>query len=384
MGTMNQINRITINGRDFIFRDNETIYEIATRHNIYIPTLCYLKNTTPTGACRICIVEVENLKNLVPACSTPAASGMIVSTDSPAVIEARRQIIALMLASGNHSCAISGKNTSDWLDFQIKVLEYENSDDVCPAIGECRLQELAYKYQVAEMVSDLSPETFVPKYTIEEVNPFIVRDFSRCILCGRCVSACNELQGNNAISIGYRGASAKIVTRGDNSLIDSDCVFCGECLQVCPVGALLEKNTYKKYKPWDLKRVQSTCTYCGTGCSIDIFVKDGKVVKVSGTEDGPVNFGSLCVKGRFGNDFIHSPERLTKPLIRVGDSFKEAEWDEAMDYISRKLSEIKAKDGPDSIAGLSSARCTNEDNYIMQKFMRAVIGTNNIDHCARL
>ena len=227
------------------------------------------------------------------------------------------------------------------------------------------------------------PGTVIP-YPIEDVNPFIVRDFSRCILCGRCVQACNEVQVNQAIHFGYRGAATKIIAAGDRPYINSDCVFCGECVQACPVGALVEKDARYEARPWETQKVRTTCSYCGVGCQIYLHVKNNRVVKASGVEDVAPNFGSLCVKGRFGFDFIHSADRLKTPLIKENGTFREASWDEALDLVARKLGEIKAEYGADTIGFLTSARITNEENYIAQKFARAVVQTNNVDHCARL
>jgi predicted molibdopterin-dependent oxidoreductase YjgC len=246
--------------------------------------------------------------------------------------------------------------------------------------GDCRLQDLAYRYQVS---GEGLPGTVIP-YPIEDVNPFIVRDFSRCILCGRCVQACNEVQVNQAISFGFRGSETKIIAAGDKPLKDSDCVFCGECVQACPVGALVEKDVRYDVRPWETTRVRTTCTYCGVGCQLYLHVADNRVVKVSGVEDLAPNYGSLCVKGRFGYHFIASPDRLTQPLIRKDGEFKEVGWDEALDFVAQKLSAIKEAHGSDSIGLLTSARISNEENYIAQKFARAVLKTNNVDHCARL
>jgi predicted molibdopterin-dependent oxidoreductase YjgC len=371
---------LTINGNQFEFETGETILDVCRRSSIDVPTLCHLKGTTPTGACRICVVEVENARSLLTACTTPAAANMVVATESPAVIAARREILQLMLSSGNHNCAVRGSDNKDWTGFQLKVREDDNSGELCPVWGDCRLQDLAYRYQVNGECFDAT-ET---RYPMETVNPFIVRDFSRCILCGRCVQACNEVQVNKAIDFGYRGAETKIVAAGDKPLKDSDCVFCGECVQACPVGALVEKDVRYQVRPWEVTKVRTTCSYCGVGCQLYLHVKDNKVVKVTGVEDVPPNFGSLCVKGRFGYHFVNSPERLTAPLIRKDGELKQASWDEALDLVANRFKEIRDTTGPDSLGVLTSARITNEENYVAHKFARAVLKTNNIDHCARL
>ena len=236
---------IVINGNELTFTPGETILEVARRNSIDIPTLCHLQGTTPTGACRVCVVEVEGARSLLTACSTPAAENMVVRTESPPVVEARRLIIQLMLSSGNHNCAVRGSDDGDWTAFQLQVQRDDKSEALCPVWGDCRLQDLAYRYQVS---GERFAATETP-YPLEDVNPFIVRDFSRCIQCGRCVQACNEVQVNNAINFGYRGAEAKIVAAGDQPLKDSDCVFCGECVQACPVGALVEKGVRYDVRP---------------------------------------------------------------------------------------------------------------------------------------
>lgn len=371
---------ITINGNVFPFETGETILEVARRHCIDIPTLCHLKGAAPTGACRICVVEVENARTLMPACSTPVVHQMIVLTESPKVVEARKLILQLMLSSGNHNCAVRGSDGKDWTRFQLQVAKDDNSDELCPVWGDCRLQDLAYRYQVSgEKFS--ATET---RYPMETVNPFIVRDFSRCIQCGRCVQACNEIQVNNAINFGYRGPDSKIIAAGDRPLKDSDCVFCGECVQACPVGALVEKDVRYKVRPWETTKVRTTCSYCGVGCQLLLHVKDNRVVSVTGMPDAVPNYGSLCVKGRFGYHFINSEERLTSPLIKENGEFREASWDEALDLVADRFKTIRDTHGPDTMGVLTSARVTNEENYIAHKFTRAVLKTNNIDHCARL
>ncbi|HOD99217.1 MAG TPA: 2Fe-2S iron-sulfur cluster-binding protein, partial [Syntrophales bacterium] len=336
-----------LNGKETPFTPGEMILTAARRGGVEIPTLCYLKDATPTGACRICLVEVAGARSLMAACSTPVTPGMEVSTESERVHRTRKLNVELLLASGTHNCL------------------------VCEANGACRLQDLAYFYRIEKLQFPEKEKEAV--YPTEEENPFIVRDFSRCILCGRCVQACNELVVNRAISQGYRGAKSKIVTGGDRPYNDSECVFCGQCVEVCPVGALTEKKGKRKGRPWETSKVRTTCPYCGTGCQQILHVKGEQIVKITAAADGAPNYGRLCVKGRFAYDFIYSEDRLKTPLIREADGgFREASWDEALDLVAARFQEIIKESGPDAVAGISCARSINEDSYNMQKLFRAV------------
>jgi formate dehydrogenase major subunit len=367
-------NIITIDGRPLAFEAEETILEVARRNGIFIPTLCHMKGVRPTGACRVCVVAVEDARTLLPACATPAAPKMGVHTHSASVIEARKTVIALLLQSGNHNCAIATNRSQDWTSFQQRVANYDQTSDLCPAHSACDLQAYAYKYQV-DTAGFVRAET---DYPMEMASPLLVRDFSRCILCGRCVEACNAIQVNNAISHGFRGTRAKIVAMGNNNLQRSDCVFCGECIQACPVAALVETKSRYRIRPWEARHVRTTCHYCGVGCQLDLHIKDDKIMKVTGVEDARPNQGRLCVKGRFGYDFVQSPDRLTVPMIREEGRLRDASWHEALDLVASKIREITRTDGPDAVAGICSAKSTNEALYLMQKLFRAGIGTNNL------
>ena len=325
-----------LNGKETPFLPGQMILDAARNGGVEIPTLCYLKGSFPTGACRICCVEVKGARTLMAACSTPVTPGMEVFTDTELVHRARKMNIEFLLASGKHNCL------------------------TCESNGNCRLQDLAYFYKITELQFPEKDEKDI--YPIEDQNPFIIRDFSRCILCGRCVQACNEVVVNRAISYGYRGAKSKIVTGGDKAYNDNDseCVFCGQCVEVCPVGALTEKKAKGLGRPWETQKIRTTCPYCGVGCQQWLHIKEGKIVKVTAVEDAQPNQGRLCVKGRFAYDFIYSEDRLKTPLIRQKDGkFREAPWDETLDLIVSKFKEIIKKDGPDAISGVSCARSIN-------------------------
>jgi len=346
---------LTINGLQVTVPQGSTILEAAEKAGFFIPTFCHDPELSKPASCRICVVEVEGAKNLTVSCATAARDGMVIQTDSPAVIEARKTILELLLANHPEDCLTCGRN------------------------GDCRLQDYAYMYGLRAGGFDGERHS----YELEEENPFIVRDMNKCILCGKCVRVCAEVQGNNVVDFAYRGFNAKVTTAMDVPLSESECVFCGNCVAFCPTGALQEKRLRRSARTWEVKKVKTTCPYCGTGCNFDLNVKDGKVVGVTSCE-GDVNGRALCVKGRFGYGFIHHPDRLTKPLIKKDGKFEEATWDEAVSLVAKELGRIKKDHGPGALAVLSSARCTNEENYLMQKFTRAVLGTNNIDHCARL
>jgi predicted molibdopterin-dependent oxidoreductase YjgC len=348
---------LTIDGRELEAYPGQTILAVARENGIFIPTLCHYAKTTNVGACRVCMVEVKGARSLVASCCMPISPGMEVKTDTKTVRDAQRLIVELLWASGDHNCL------------------------TCEQNGSCELQDLIYWLEIEQPRFDIKS----PGYALEKTNAMISRDLNKCVLCGRCIRACNEIQVNEILDFSMRGSRAKVGPAFDSDYIHSECYFCGECADVCPVGAITIRQARFAGRPWEIRKVRTTCTYCGVGCQMDLNIHNGKIVKVTGNREyGPPNEGSLCVKGRFGMDFVHSPDRMKSPLIRKNGELKETTWDEAYTYIAEKLSAIKKVNGPDSVAGFSSARATNEENYLFQKFMRAVIGTNNVDHCARL
>jgi len=345
---------VTIDGTQLSGHEGMTILELAQENGIEIPTLCHSPELTPIGACRICVVEVEGSRTPVGSCHTPITQGMVISTHSSKILETRKVIVELLLASHCGSCFM------------------------CDKANVCELRKIAADLDVG------LPRFQVRKryYPIEDTNPFIERDLTKCILCGRCVRGCQELHVIGAIDYVYRGFESKPATPFDKPLEESLCEFCGLCVSLCPVGALSDKSNGHKRK--GTRRVRTTCPYCGCGCGLYLNVRDQEVVSVTPDRGHPVNNISLCVKGRYGYDFINNSERLKTPLIRKDGQLTESSWEEAMVLVASKLGEIKQQYGSDSLAGLSSSKCTNEENYLMQKFMRAVIGTNNVDNCARL
>lgn len=346
---------LTIDGRELSVPKGLTVLEACRMHDIQIPTLCHDQDLTNYASCRLCIVEIEGMRNLPTSCVTLAVQGMVVRTGSESVKEARKTILELLVANHPLDCM------------------------TCQKMGDCSLAQYAYEYGVSGNVFPGEKRNL----SLDDTNPFILRDPSKCILCGKCVRVCREEQVNGVLDFSSRGFHTRVGPAFDQTYEESECVFCGSCVAVCPVGALTEKQMVGKGRPWEITKVQTTCSYCGTGCNFDLNVHDGKVIGVTSNPESPVNGRSLCLKGRFGFDLTHNPNRLTTPLIKKDGTFVEASWDEALDLVAQKFKDIAEAHGPDSLAALSSAHCTNEENYLMQKFMRAVIGTNNVDHCAR-
>jgi formate dehydrogenase alpha subunit len=330
-----------------------TVLELAQESGVDIPTLCHDPHLTPVGACRICLVEDESSGALLASCVTPIAPGMVINTASPRVLEHRKVIVKLMLASHPDSCL------------------------VCDKGNRCQLRQIA-----ADMgIGLVEFRRILQPVIIEEVNPFIERDLSKCILCAKCIRACQELVVEGAIDYVNRGFTSKPATLNDMPLENSECTFCGTCVALCPTGALAEKES--SYRGTTATTVPTTCPLCGCGCSVCLEVKDNRIIRAKPGTEG-VNRGALCVKGSYGYDFVHSSERLTKPLIRVNDSFEEVSWEQALDLVATELGRIKEAHGPSSLAVLGSSKCTNEENYLLQRLARGVLGTNNIDNGSRL
>ena len=343
-------NKITlkIDGLEVNAKEGSTILETALSNNIYIPNLCYYPGLEPWGSCRLCMVENDDGR-LVTACETLVHDGMNIVTDNARINRVRKLSAELLIANHEVDCLTCRKNDNCKLQEVSSYLGI-NRDD----IGSLRRQ-----------LSNIS---------MDDSNPFFDRDLKKCVLCGVCVRTCNELLGVKAIDFGFRGYDTKITTFGDGPLVDSSCVSCGECVVACPVGALVLKEALKP-----AREVKTVCPFCGVGCNIYLGVRGNQVISARGDVENLVNRGNLCVKGRYGFKFINHPNRLTKPLIKRNNVFEEVNWDEALDYVAHRFSKIKSEE----FAAISPARCPNEDNYAVQKFTRAVMGTNNVDNCAR-
>lgn len=376
------MSHITINGQVLEFHTKETIVELAKKAGIFIPTLCYLPKSGNNNVCRICSVQVEGHDHFVPACATNAVDGMIIHTETPEIVAFRKHILTSILEEGRHDCFLR-KLPKDSCEYQSASMNMPHREHSCPKDGRCELQDLVLMYQIP--VKNIIPEENT--FPLDDTYPMITRDFSKCIQCGRCASACDAIQGNLAIPYQFGRRAEK-----DSwwPIVDYDkCTHCGECLQLCPTGALSAKKAYglstkKDIEEGAIEKIRTTCPYCGVGCQQELSVKDGRIIEVNGVEKAEPNMGSLCVKGRFGYDFIYSKDRLTMPLIRQEDGeFKEASWDEALSLIASKFSQIIEESGPDALAGVSCSRSINEDSYQMQKLFRTVFKTNNIDNCAR-
>ena len=342
---------LTIDEREVEVEEGATILEAAEAAGVYIPTFCYHKRLMPFGACRMCVVEVEQMRGrLVPSCSTPATNGMVVRTNTPEIRRARKTLLELLLIHHPLDCP------------------------VCDKGGDCKLQDLAYEYEVTE--NRFQDKKF--EYPVDYYSPLIERNTNRCVLCGMCTRVCDEVVGVAAVSFVNRGFKTVIGTNFEQVL---NCEFCGECVNICPVGALTDKLFKYKARTWELTKVNTICSYCSTGCTLTLGVKGNKIYRVIGDDTIGVNKGSLCAKGRFGYQYITSPERMNCPLVKNenGDLVR-ATWEEALERGAKGFKEVREKHGADSIGGICSDRLTNEEVYLFQKFMRAAIGSNSIDH----
>jgi formate dehydrogenase alpha subunit len=360
--------KLTINNQLIEVEKGTTVLAAAMDHGIVIPTLCYHKDLSPEGSCRLCMVEVEGWDRAAASCTLEASDGMVVQTETPAVVSARRAVLDLLLYHYHDAGYAAGDR------HETEFMHWVN-------------------YYQARPTGGFEPQT---RYTVDsDPNPFLWVDLNKCILCTRCVRACEEIQGRFVWGVGRRGAQAQIIAGQDTTLLEARCESCGACVAYCPTGALDDRMSVGLGLPD--KVVTTTCPYCGVGCNFDLNVKDDRIIRVTSNPAAPVNGMHLCVKGRYGYDFVHHPERLTEPRVRSyllegnirspGESrgdWVEVDWDTALDIVARKLVQIKRETGPDAVGVLASAKCTNEENYLMQKFARQVIGTHNVDHCARL
>src|SRR5262245_33474144 len=324
-----------------------------------VPKLCATDTLEAFGSCRLCLVEIEGRRGYPASCTTPAEAGMKIRTQSPRLADLRRGVMELYISDHPLDCL------------------------TCPANGHCELQDMAgvvglrevrYGYDGANHLSAAKDES----------NPYFTFDPSKCIVCSRCVRACEETQGTFALTIDGRGFSSKVSPGQMENFMDSECVSCGACVQACPTATLMEKSIYELGQPD--RAVITTCAYCGVGCSFKAEVKGNQVVRMVPNQDGHANHGHSCVKGRFAFGYTTHPDRILKPMIRatIDEPWKEVSWDVAINHVASEFKRIQAKYGRNSIGGITSSRCTNEETFLVQKLVRAVFGNNNVDTCARV
>ena len=358
MQTMKVSETAQIDGRTVEIRHGESILEAARRVGVFVPSLCYDSRIKPLASCRLCLVKVNGNSKPIAACAHPLQPDMEVVVEDADLKQWRQSILRLVLSE----CP-------------------ENECSKCRDGSPCELHSLTRRYAVERGFHSRAFSGELSK----DPNPFILRDYSQCIYCYRCTRVCSEIEQAHAIAPAGRGFKTQISASFGDDLLDSPCTFCGQCIQTCPTDALVNRKMASEASAGPVEKVRTICPYCGTGCGIELHVDkaEKRVVGVAPDWDAPANHGSLCVKGQFGTDFIHSEDRLTTPLVRRNGQLTEASWDETLDLIADRFTTIKNESGPGAFAFWSSSRSTTESNYLMQKFARAVIGTNNIDNCAR-
>ncbi len=350
---------MTLDGNAVTFTEGETLYEVASRQGKRVPTLCYDDRLKAFGACRLCVVQVEGMRAPVASCATLATDGMVAHTTTEAIEKYRRTLLE-MVVSENRSL------------------------DVNPLSGYASQELVAlvdrYEARTGRFAGKKSGTS-----NVEDTNPFILRDYDNCISCYRCVRVCAEQEGDYAINVMGRGFGTQIITEFNHRLKDSQCTFCGQCVQTCPTGALGDRKALRDADTeGEIKKTRSICPYCGVGCSVDLLTKGDKLVGVQPAMDGPANEGALCIKGQFAFDFVQHSDRLSKPMIRREDGeLHECEWDEALEFAASGFRKVRDRYGRQAIYGVASGRAPHEAAYTMQKFIRASFGTNYIDNCSR-
>jgi len=352
---------LSIDGKTVTAKDGVSLYDVISSTGKIIPAMCYHYTFDPFGSCGMCLVMQEGKKAPVRSCTAKAAAGMIIRTEGDDLFQARKKAVEKHLSVHPLDCP------------------------VCDADGHCELQDMAFQHGVTNLAN--AKQKFIPEDTRSPVLDF---NMNRCIACAECINVCKDVLMIDALQFMKKGGFNQVVAKGDLPLA---CEFCGDCLAVCPVGAITNKFSKYLYKPWQIKKTTTTCNYCGDGCQMYLETKDTEVIRVTSPlswknkwgdrSDTAKGHGGLCVKGRFGFEYIDAPARLKRPLLRKGNQLVEVPWLEAMHTVVDRFADIRKKHGPDAIAGLITARCTNEELYLFQKLMRVAFRTNNLDSSAR-
>ncbi|AWL04007.1 formate dehydrogenase subunit alpha [Massilia oculi] len=350
---------LTIDGVQVTVPAGTSLMRAAAENSINIPKLCATDSLEPFGSCRLCLVEIEGRRGYPASCTTPAEAGMVVRTQTPKLQEVRKGVMELYISDHPLDCL------------------------TCPANGNCELQDMAGVTGLREVRYGYEGANHL-KLKKDESNPYFTFDSSKCIVCNRCVRACEETQGTFALTISGRGFDSRVSAGQSEAFMESECVSCGACVEACPTATLTEKSVI--WLGQAEHSITTTCAYCGVGCSLKAEMKGNEVVRMVPDRDGKANEGHACVKGRFAWGYATHKDRILKPMIRarITDPWKEVSWDEALDYAASEFKRIQAKHGRDSIGGIVSSRCTNEEGYLVQKLVRAAFGNNNVDTCARV
>jgi formate dehydrogenase major subunit len=349
---------LNIDGVDVTVPEGTSIMHAAQLGGVTVPKLCATDSLEAFGSCRLCLVEIEGRRGYPASCTTPVAAGIKVKTQTPKLADVRRGVMELYISDHPLDCL------------------------TCAANGDCELQDMAGAVGLREVRYGYEGENHLGQAK-DESNPYFTFDASKCIVCSRCVRACEETQGTFALTIQGRGFDSK-VSAGNKDFLESECVSCGACVQACPTATLMEKTVIEAGTPEH--SVTTTCAYCGVGCSFDAEMKGEEVVRMTPTKAGGANHGHSCVKGRFAWGYATHADRITTPMIRksIHDPWQKVGWDEAINYAASEIQRIQAKYGKDAVGGITSSRCTNEEVYVTQKLIRAVFGSNNVDTCARV